>query len=365
MRAIIVATSSTPRNIRDQIEKGLHHRIDYIALSDIEGISHIDYNSVGLSGLADSVEGKLRLNVRLAFEAARLIKEGSYDVVFSMSEMVGIPLCFMIDRGIRHVVLGHHLLSPRKLRIMKLFRVMERWDSILLTTRSEVACLRSEFPHLRDHFSLQLSLCDEIFYSPRGAVASSGDSDYILSLGLAKRDYRTLAAAVERLPHVTCHTSAASLWFKDSPNYGRRLPRNLHPLSYVPVHMVPDRYARSRFVVVSHISDTTHHSAGIATLMQAQAMGKAVITTEIPGMVDYVVHGETGLIVPAGNPAALADAIDYLWRNPQVANEMGRRGREWILANFSFDRWIAEIAALLEPQASALTPAGVSIPTHE
>ena len=72
---------------------------------------------------------------------------------------------------------------------------------------------------------------------------------------------------------------------------------------------------------------------GIA-ILEAMAAGKPVVATAVGGIPEFVVPGETGLLVEAGNPAALADAIGSLLRDPERAKQMGIRGRARVLAAF-------------------------------
>lgn len=66
---------------------------------------------------------------------------------------------------------------------------------------------------------------------------------------------------------------------------------------------------------------------GYVTL-EAMLAGKPVITLEdAGGPLEFVTHGEDGLVVPP-DPKALAAAIDDLYRNRDRAREMGRRGRD-------------------------------------
>lgn len=62
-------------------------------------------------------------------------------------------------------------------------------------------------------------------------------------------------------------------------------------------------------------------------LMEAAACGRPVVTTDVPGCRDAVQPGRTGLIVPARDAVALADAIDYLIVNPDLRRQMGVAGR--------------------------------------
>jgi len=65
------------------------------------------------------------------------------------------------------------------------------------------------------------------------------------------------------------------------------------------------------------------------------AMARPVIVTRTPGMEHYIVDGETGLLVPAGDHDALASSILRLLNDPAQAREMGLRGRERVLARFT------------------------------
>lgn len=66
---------------------------------------------------------------------------------------------------------------------------------------------------------------------------------------------------------------------------------------------------------------------GIA-IIEAMAASRPVVATAVGGIPEVVVHGETGLLVPPGDPAALADALHELLAHPERARELGARGRE-------------------------------------
>jgi len=68
--------------------------------------------------------------------------------------------------------------------------------------------------------------------------------------------------------------------------------------------------------------------------LEAQAMGLPVITTEVPGAVDSVIEGVTGLLIPAKDSNALVDAIRRLILDPELRNKMGKAGRERITRDF-------------------------------
>jgi glycosyltransferase involved in cell wall biosynthesis len=71
------------------------------------------------------------------------------------------------------------------------------------------------------------------------------------------------------------------------------------------------------------------------TAVLAQVAGKPVILSDFPGSERSVSDGVEGLIVPQGDPAALAAAIRKLAENPTLASTMGQAGRERAVSEFS------------------------------
>jgi glycosyltransferase involved in cell wall biosynthesis len=70
---------------------------------------------------------------------------------------------------------------------------------------------------------------------------------------------------------------------------------------------------------------------------EAMMRGTAVIASAIGGMAEYIRDGETGILVPPGNEEALASALLVLLRNRELAEKMGRRGREVALCELTAD----------------------------
>ncbi|MCG3772525.1 MAG: N,N'-diacetylbacillosaminyl-diphospho-undecaprenol alpha-1,3-N-acetylgalactosaminyltransferase [Nitrosomonadaceae bacterium] len=73
-------------------------------------------------------------------------------------------------------------------------------------------------------------------------------------------------------------------------------------------------------------------------LLEAAACGKAVIATDVPGCRDVVQHQKTGLLVPARDPVALADAIARLLGNHELRIAMGASGREFVVREHSQEK---------------------------
>jgi glycosyltransferase involved in cell wall biosynthesis len=71
------------------------------------------------------------------------------------------------------------------------------------------------------------------------------------------------------------------------------------------------------------------------TAVEALLSGTPVVAFESGGLTDSVLHGRTGLLVPAGDVSALAAALDELLARPDHGAELGRAGREYALETFS------------------------------
>jgi glycosyltransferase involved in cell wall biosynthesis len=80
-------------------------------------------------------------------------------------------------------------------------------------------------------------------------------------------------------------------------------------------------------------------------LIEAQAAGLPVVTTDVGGVATVVDHGRSGTIV-GEDAGELADAVRTYLEDPQLARESGRRGREHVLARFGIDRLVRDIADL-------------------
>lgn len=82
------------------------------------------------------------------------------------------------------------------------------------------------------------------------------------------------------------------------------------------------------------------------TLLEAMATGLPAVVTDVGGNREIVVPGETGLLVPPGNPAALAEAIRTLWTDPDQARRLGAAGRRRAEKEFDMRRVAARYESL-------------------
>jgi glycosyltransferase involved in cell wall biosynthesis len=70
-------------------------------------------------------------------------------------------------------------------------------------------------------------------------------------------------------------------------------------------------------------------------VVEAMLMGKPVIATRITGLPEAVVDGETGFLIPTGDPRAIYEKMRLLLSDPGLREKMGRAGRRFAEKRFS------------------------------
>lgn len=88
------------------------------------------------------------------------------------------------------------------------------------------------------------------------------------------------------------------------------------------VRDVPALLRRARLFILSSVTE------GVSlTLLEAMARGLPIVATHVGGNPEVVADGQTGLLVPAGSPEALASAVAVLWADRHLCARMGEAGR--------------------------------------
>jgi glycosyltransferase involved in cell wall biosynthesis len=101
-----------------------------------------------------------------------------------------------------------------------------------------------------------------------------------------------------------------------------------------------------RSAAITVVPSTWAESFGL-TVVEGMAAGTAVIASRVGGIPELIQDGENGLLVPPGDPEALASALRRLLDDPALRTRLGRRAREEAHARFSIERTAAELAGVL------------------
>lgn len=144
------------------------------------------------------------------------------------------------------------------------------------------------------------------------------DGGYLYAAGWAHRDWDTLLEAL-RLAPVPAVLAP-----------GRTLPTEQLPPGVTVIDMpTPERgraMAASARAVVVLLKDC-EYAAGPLVLLDALAMGKPVVVSDVNGNRDYVDPDVTALTVPPQDAEALSRAISRLWRDPDLRGELSRSAK--------------------------------------
>lgn len=210
------------------------------------------------------------------------------------------------------------------------------WLTGTLRRMDAFVCIRSgDMDTLWRRFGIPPDRCSYAPFpcNPQLVGMRTGDEGYVYSAGWAHRDWTTLLCALERtrapailsvgggLPKVD--SRQIEILSQRSPEEGRRLMANAS-------------------LVVLALEDTELPSGPIV-LLDAMAMGKAVIITDVNGSRDYVKHGVTAWVVPPGNAAAMASAIAHLMKNPALRRRIGCEAKKKALGQFTPERFVDAI----------------------
>jgi len=116
---------------------------------------------------------------------------------------------------------------------------------------------------------------------------------------------------------------------------------HFHP--YVPHEDMPAYYRRA----YAFLAPTRAESFGIASA-EAMACGIPIVSTRTGAVPELIDDGVHGILVPANDTRALAEAILELLNDPRRADEMGQAGRRRAQRNFSWDVIMPSWEALFE-----------------
>lgn len=115
------------------------------------------------------------------------------------------------------------------------------------------------------------------------------------------------------------------------------IPNNLK--NYI--HLLGPKRDISKILNKSNIYISTSISEGLPnTIMEAMSAGKPVIATDVGGVSELVIDGETGYLTPSNNAEFMAKRIVDLINNPKKQIAFGTKGRKVMEINFSVKKMV-------------------------
>lgn len=116
------------------------------------------------------------------------------------------------------------------------------------------------------------------------------------------------------------------------------IEQNVEFLGAVPQAKLPAHLRAATVFAMPSIIATSGDQEGLGlTQVEAMGCGCPVIASDLPGIRDVVTHGESGLLTSPGDPAALADAIVTLLRDPHLRAQFSTNARKLVLGRFDWE----------------------------
>jgi glycosyltransferase involved in cell wall biosynthesis len=345
---LVLATAGLRPDQRADVEHVRYPRVDYVELQrllDVDVLDYTAYEHTRWGRFFRSLETRLRSDLYLTLLG--LMRKRSYRLVFTMSERAGIPYAGWQHFSRNHGpwVSMHQCWSWRQEAVVSNLKLFSTMDAIVVHCQSMKRCfIALGAPAERVHV-IPYSV-DQHFFSPSKNVEQ--ERDLVLSLGeVRSRDYETLFRAVDGLP-LRSLVAASGVWYAREKNrrLAAQVPDNVSISGGFSRVELRELYARSRFTVLPLYDQV--FSAGATATLESMCMGRAVIATRARGIVDFVVDGETGILVEPGDAPAMREAIQYLLNHPQEARRLGRNGRQRVEQELNLDLYVARLAGLLQ-----------------
>jgi glycosyltransferase involved in cell wall biosynthesis len=265
------------------------------------------------------------------------------DIVVSVFEGGSVPLV------LARRLMGFHapvvlwdigLTEAWRLRERLLDIAVPRVDGILVLSSNQKPYIESRWPR-HGRAEIILHYVDTDFFQ----ASEDAPGNYILAVGDDQgRDFATLVKAAEDLP--------TEIRIKT------RLPVKRDAVRNANVTVLSERmsheelrnlYAGACFFVVP-LTETLNAS-GVSSVLEAGAMGKALIISETQSMRDFIVPDETCLVVPPDNPKALREAMIRLRTDGDLRRRLGAQARAFIEAKFATRPFAKNFAAALRNYA--------------
>lgn len=255
------------------------------------------------------------------------------------------------------IVVHEHLWAAPPSRSRVLNRIVGRWVSQYVAVSEDVA------RHLVEDLGLRRERIRVIHNGIAAAEVRSGDaSQEGVSASASRRDRvaLTVARLVPQKGLETLVDAAALL-----PNV-RFLIAGEGPERAQLESLAQDRRVSERVCFLGYSADVRALLGAVdifvlpslfeglpISVLEAMAAGRPVVATDVEGTREAVVAGESGILVPPGDPVALANAISTVLHDDELRARLVKAALERVRSEFSEDAMIASTAALYQELLSS------------
>lgn len=235
-------------------------------------------------------------------------------------------------------------------------RALNRSSLVLCVSDYISARVCASFPEHRHKVFTVANATDPDFFGSPTLPAHGGDTQAtnFLYVGRLTHDkgvhvlIEAFSAIARRFPHARL-TIAGSSFFADAPRtaYEAGLAASAGAVAgaieftgFVPHAQLRHLYAQADVVVVPSI----WHDPAPLVVLEAMSSRTCVIASRMGGIPELVADGETGLLVPPGDPQALSAAMARLIGDHALRVRLSKAARRAVLERFSYERLAGDVA---------------------
>ena len=252
---------------------------------------------------------------RIAAAAARVPVRifTAHGWAFKATSGAGARLYLWADRAVRPVTTTVICVSETELRAGLAARVCTEGRSTVIPNAVEVGA------------------------APQRQSRRPGPAE-IVSVGrlAVPKDFSTLVAAVARLP-----AGAVRLRVLGDGPLRALLEAEIDELGLADVVELTGEVPDVRpYLAEANVFVLSSRSEGMPlSVLEAMAAGLPVVASDVGGLAEVVIEGETGFLVPPGEPGSLADRLGRLVDDPELREALGQAGRRRAEERFSLPGW--------------------------
>ncbi len=340
---------------RQAIDEG--HRPRHVLLDLAERTGGAAISSSGIRpNLADRLISIVVGGPHQVAVARRALRASAGGFIHANGEQIGFSLLLLQRLGRRRSArIGFWVMSPNGPRVRFWLQTIRRLRlQPLMLAESEVkaaAIRRLAGPDAR--VAVLGTPVDSEFFSPGPTLHPKGPP-LIASAGLERRDYRTLAAAIEGLDAEVQICAVSPDARTASASMPEPVPANMTFVD-LSIEELRDLYRRADLVVIPTLANDI--DAGGSTAVEAKACGCPVVTS---GQGMFLTWAEQGLIRVAetGSADDLRRVLNELLADPGAAAELRRRARQQTVTSQTDRQWMSNLIEQIRQGGVAVADEG-------
>ncbi len=312
-----------------------------------KGGCEVDYQRISIGSRRSHQVSALHMLALAASMVPFMLKARSrYDYVLTFecdvtTFIVSLLQTLTFSRRPRHVVLQFIMREKRRDLVSRLKYLFMKlcFSSVHKAVCSSV----SEAEYYREVFAWNPSkACFAPMHTDPGLQARRSvdtEKKYIVAAGRTFRDYDTLVSALSGTD------IRAVIVASPQCMPGRELPENVSVLYDIDGERLRGLIAECAMMVLP-LKDR-RISTGQSVMLEAMAMGKAVIATRTSGTVDYIEDRVNGVLVEPGNPEMLREEIKRLYQDPHLRKVLGENAMKAVEERYLPQHYYENVARIL------------------